>query len=115
MPHIKYFRIHTFSISRVLANKKCYKADSKIQTFYHILSSNCNLFNNTRIITFVFYYEYRTPIILKSSGPVVQLDRTSDSGSEGWGFESLRDHLTFWSVSTSLLLSTRDPKCFVPC
>lgn len=25
-------------------------------------------------------------------GSVVQLDRISDSGSEGWGFESLRGH-----------------------
>gem|GEM_PF-3966851 len=25
-------------------------------------------------------------------GPVVQLDRIADSGSAGWGFESLRDH-----------------------
>lgn len=27
-----------------------------------------------------------------SIGPVVQLNRTSDSGSEGRGFESRRDH-----------------------
>ena len=25
-------------------------------------------------------------------GSVVQLDRMSDSGSDGWGFESLRSH-----------------------
>ncbi len=25
-------------------------------------------------------------------GPVVQLDRMADSGSVGWGFESLRGH-----------------------
>ena len=37
-----------------------------------------------------------------SPGPVVQLDRTSDSGSESWGFESIRDHqkrLGFQGVS----------------
>jgi hypothetical protein len=28
--------------------------------------------------------------VLFDHGPVVQLDRISDSGSEGWGFESLR-------------------------
>ena len=29
---------------------------------------------------------------LKKIGCVVQLDRISDFGSEGWGFESLRGH-----------------------
>ena len=31
-------------------------------------------------------------IVIKITGPVVQLNRTSDSGSEGRGFESLRGH-----------------------
>jgi hypothetical protein len=26
------------------------------------------------------------------NGPVAQLDRASDFGSEGWGFDSLRGH-----------------------
>ena len=29
---------------------------------------------------------------MKKKGSVVQLDRISDFGSEGWGFESLRGH-----------------------
>ena len=29
---------------------------------------------------------------LRPIGPVVQLDRISDFGSEGWGFESSRGH-----------------------
>jgi hypothetical protein len=29
----------------------------------------------------------------KQNGFVAQLNRASDYGSEGWGFESLRDHL----------------------
>ena len=28
----------------------------------------------------------------KNNGLVVQLDRISDFGSDGWGFESLRGH-----------------------
>ena len=28
--------------------------------------------------------------VVTSFAPVAQLDRASDSGSEGWGFESLR-------------------------
>lgn len=34
-------------------------------------------------------------------GLVVQLDRMADSGSVGWGFESLRGHLCFacWHLS----------------
>gem|GEM_PF-2570520 len=31
-------------------------------------------------------------IIIYKKGCVVQLDRISDFGSEGWGFESLRGH-----------------------
>ncbi len=31
-------------------------------------------------------------ISLQHNGSVVQLDRISDSGSDGWGFESLRSH-----------------------
>ena len=30
--------------------------------------------------------------IFTTLGPVVQLDRISDFGSDGWGFESLRGH-----------------------
>ena len=30
-----------------------------------------------------------------STGPVVQLDRISDFGSEGWGFESSLGHYLF--------------------
>jgi hypothetical protein len=36
------------------------------------------------------------------TGPVVQLDRISDFGSEGWGFESSRVHLKV-QKQTSLL------------
>ena len=34
----------------------------------------------------------RLKLVVKfeASGPVAQLDRASDFGSEGWGFESLR-------------------------
>jgi hypothetical protein len=31
-------------------------------------------------------------VYLMLIGSVVQLDRMSDSGSDGWGFESLRSH-----------------------
>ena len=31
-------------------------------------------------------------VILNTKGPVVQLDRISDFGSDGWGFESLLGH-----------------------
>jgi hypothetical protein len=31
-------------------------------------------------------------LFLKGHGPVVQLDRISDFGSEGWGFESSLGH-----------------------
>ena len=40
-------------------------------------------------------YNYNSKFNIQNStfpGPVAQLDRASDSGSEGWGFESLRDH-----------------------
>ena len=36
--------------------------------------------------------EKKILILCRFSGPVVQLDRMSDSGSEGCGFESRRDH-----------------------
>ncbi len=35
----------------------------------------------------------QTSIYLQKNGPVVQLNRTSDSGSESRGFESLRGHM----------------------
>jgi len=34
----------------------------------------------------------RTSYFVLKKGCVVQLDRISDFGSEGWGFESLRGH-----------------------
>ena len=34
----------------------------------------------------------RESLVLIINGCVVQLDRISDFGSEGWGFESLRGH-----------------------
>ena len=38
---------------------------------------------------------YFVPLVEKSASyaPVAQLDRASDFGSEGWGFDSLRVHL----------------------
>ena len=41
-----------------------------------------------------------------SCGPVAQLDRASDFGSEGWGFEPLRAH-QFFIASATLHLSAR--------
>ncbi len=35
----------------------------------------------------------------RKNGPVAQLNRASDSGSEGRGFESPRGHSFFYSVS----------------
>ena len=43
--------------------------------------------------------------LLSQKGCVVQLDRISDFGSEGWGFESLRGHhrgqIIFFGLSFS--------------
>jgi hypothetical protein len=49
---------------------------------------------------------------LPADGPVAQLDRASDFGSEGWGFDSLRgrhilkthDLTVFYSLRTSFVL-----------
>ncbi len=48
--------------------------------------------------------------VLQKIAPVAQLDRASDFGSEGLGFESLRAHLTlgitlraFWICSSNFL------------
>ena len=40
-------------------------------------------------------------------GPVVQLNRTSDSGSEGRGFESRRGHCLLWCFPPLIVLCKR--------
>ena len=45
------------------------------------------------------------------TGPVVQLDRISDSGSEGWGFESLRGHKTNDAPQGAFLFSRTSQAC----
>ena len=42
------------------------------------------------------------------------MDRMSDSGSEGCGFESRRGHKTVWSVSFEQGREIYAPNCFVP-
>lgn len=39
---------------------------------------------------------YKLSFINNKIGFVVQLDRISDFGSEGWGFEPLRSHKNFY-------------------
>ena len=45
-----------------------------------------------------------TQIQINKLAPVAQLDRASDFGSEGSGFESLRAHLTFKHKITNRLI-----------
>ena len=45
-------------------------------------------------------------------GPVVQLNRTSDSGSEGRGFESRRDHK--YGRGVKFCVSTASPAIIAP-
>ena len=42
---------------------------------------------------------------LRSCAPVVQLDRTSVFGTEGWGFESLRVYFSAFGGPSVLLFS----------
>ena len=50
--------------------------------------------------------------INKEIGFVAQLDRASDFGSEGWGFESLQGHLIHF-VTTRNLSNQRFERFFV--
>lgn len=54
-------------------------------------------YENQRFSIFLYWIERQWWVLLRIRdkrvfGPVVQLNRTSDSGSEGRGFESRRDH-----------------------
>ena len=51
---------------------------------------------NARITTFAPSFQ----------GPVVQLDRMTDSGSVGWGFESLRVRKRFWLTTVRIFFFT---------
>lgn len=59
-----------------------------------------NLARNTAALRFELWLKFKkTAVILEiplplffETGPVVQLDRISDFGSDGWGFESLPGH-----------------------
>ena len=47
-------------------------------------------------------------VYLMLIGSVVQLDSMSDSGSDGWGFESLRDHKLF--KNQKIFFKTKNPR-----
>jgi|YelNatPaOPRAMG01_1025707.scaffolds.fasta_scaffold00070_68 hypothetical protein len=44
-------------------------------------------------LNYIYIPVTQYPGIFGKKAPVAQLDRASDYGSEGWGFESLRAHI----------------------
>lgn len=58
----------------------------KIEILFSYAKSAKILFSITELLKYILY------LLPKLAGPVVQLDRISDFGSDGWGFDSLRGH-----------------------
>jgi hypothetical protein len=62
--------------------------------------SHPNFKETVKLSVVVFLPGVATDLSLKGlRGPVAQLDRASDFGSEGWGFDSLRGRHLFSSFS----------------